>query len=204
MEAKAKLLGSLLKVQATLNVSKSRLNSFGGYAFRNCEDILEAVKPLLKQHELHMFISDEVRIVGDRFYVVATVTITDGESTHTVNGWAREPDIKKGSDPSQITGAASSYARKCALNGMFLIDDSQDVDTVEYRTEASKKAKQAVKAEIKNFDAVLKTFTSDAAESESVEELQAAFKIVWKELSGSSHQQKAKEVYDTRKAEIES
>lgn len=202
--SKAKLLSALLKVQATLNVQKTRLNTFGGYNFRNCEDILESLKPLLKQHEVNLFITDSVEMVGDRFYVVATATITDGESIHEVKGWAREPDIKKGSDPSQITGAASSYARKYALNGMFLIDDSQDVDTVEYRHEASKKAKQAVKEEIKNLDEVLSKFVSEAAECESVEQLQASFKEVWKELSGSSQQQKAKEVYDIRKSELES
>jgi hypothetical protein len=112
-----------------LKAPKNRKNSFGGYNYRSCEDILEAVKPLLKKHSLSLRISDEPLLVGTYNYIKATATISDGEQTVEVSAVARETETKKGMDASQITGAASSYARKYALNGLFLIDDSQDADT---------------------------------------------------------------------------
>jgi hypothetical protein len=118
----------LLKIQTELKAPKNQHNSFGGYNYRSCEDILEAVKPLLKDNDLTMSISDDIVMLGDRYYVKATVTISDGKVEHSVNAFARETLSKKKSDDSQITGAASSYARKYALNGMFLIDDTKDAD----------------------------------------------------------------------------
>ena len=112
-----------------LKAPKSQYNSFGKYNYRNCEDILEAVKPLLNEHKLYINISDTVEHVGDRYYIKATVTVSDGESTITSQAYAREEESKKGMDGSQVTGASSSYARKYALNGMFAIDDTKDSDT---------------------------------------------------------------------------
>ena len=117
-------------IQANLNAPKGQYNSFGGYAYRSAEDILNAVKPLLGG--LFLSISDDIIQLGDRFYVKATATITDGEHVHTVSAMAREPITKKGMDESQITGATSSYARKYALNGLFGIDDAKDADTDAY------------------------------------------------------------------------
>lgn len=114
-----------------LKAPKNRKNNFGGYNYRSCEDILEAVKPLLKKHGLSLRISDEPLLVGTYNYIKAAATISDGDQTIEVSAVARETETKKGMDASQITGAASSYARKYALNGLFLIDDSQDADTAE-------------------------------------------------------------------------
>ncbi len=117
-------------IQSELNVPKNLENKFAGYKYRSCEGILEAVKPLLEKHECFMYITDCIEMVGDRIYIVATVRIKDKDGVETESkGYAREPLNKKGQDESQITGAASSYARKYALNGLFLIDDTKDADT---------------------------------------------------------------------------
>jgi len=119
----------LASVQAELKAPKGQFNSFGKYKYRSCEDILEAVKPLLHKYELGMSINDDMMEVGGRVYVMATVTIFDYDGNlHSVSASAREEDSKKGMDASQVTGATSSYARKYALNGMFLIDDTKDSD----------------------------------------------------------------------------
>ena len=118
----------LIAVQAALKAPKGQFNSFGGYKYRSCEDILEAVKPLLLEQGLQLTITDEPVEVGGRIYIKATATVTDGSEAVTVSGYAREAESKKGQDESQITGSASSYARKYALNGLFLIDDTKDAD----------------------------------------------------------------------------
>lgn len=125
------MLDLLANIQKTLNAPKGQYNNFGKYSYRSCEDILTAVKPLL--NGLALTISDEVVVLGDRFYIKATASITDGNSVKEVDGWAREPLNKKGMDESQITGAASSYARKYALNGLFCIDDAKDADSDQHR-----------------------------------------------------------------------
>ena len=122
----------LAKIQETLNAPKGQYNSFGRYNYRSCEDILEAVKPLLG--DLTLTLSDSIEVVGlnaERVYVKATAKISDGEHTLEVSAFARESDSKKGMDSSQLTGSTSSYARKYALNGLFLIDDNKDADTDE-------------------------------------------------------------------------
>ena len=116
-------------IQMRLKAPKSQYNNFGKYNYRNCEDILEAVKPLLNEHKLYINISDTVEHVGDRYYIKATVTVSDGENNIVSQAYAREEESKKGMDGSQVTGASSSYARKYALNGMFAIDDTKDSDT---------------------------------------------------------------------------
>lgn len=132
---------ALIKIQSELVATKSQYNSFGKYYYRSCEDILEAVKPLLSKYGAELTISDDVVSVGDRVYVKATVSITDGKETKTVTAFAREPLDRKGQDSSQITGATSSYARKYALNGLFLIDDNKDADTDENRNESDARSK---------------------------------------------------------------
>jgi len=117
----------LVKIQQELKAPKSQYNSFGKYNYRNCEDILEAVKPLLEGCTLTLH--DNIQQVGDRYYVVAKVVLSDGEDQIENVAFARESEIKTGMDSAQITGAASSYARKYALNGLFLIDDTRDPDT---------------------------------------------------------------------------
>ncbi len=124
------VLKKLQLIQSGLVVQKLQRNNFGKYNYRSLEDINQALKPLLKEHGLSVFWSDEIKAIGDRVYIKATCTITDGESSHSVDGWAREPMVKKGMDESQITGTASSYARKYAANGLFLIDDNSDPDSL--------------------------------------------------------------------------
>ena len=118
----------LIEIQAELKAPKSQFNKFGGYNYRNCEDILEAVKPLCAKHEIVPLLSDEIVMIGDRFYIKATAKVTDGKDEIATTAYARESKDKKGMDESQITGSASSYARKYALNGLFCIDDTKDAD----------------------------------------------------------------------------
>lgn len=129
----SKLMRELTRVQQELKAPKGQLNKFGGYRYRSCEDILEAVKPLLGSSSITL--SDEIVEMGGRVYVRATATfwVDSGDDSkddefQSVCAYAREPESKKGADASQITGAASSYARKYALNGLFLIDDTRDAD----------------------------------------------------------------------------
>jgi hypothetical protein len=120
---------NLVKIQAELKVPKNQTNAFGKYKYRSAEDIIEAVKPILNKYGTALVISDEVVQVGDRIYIKATATLLDNTDNHiSVNGWAREEEVKKGMDAAQISGAASSYARKYALNGLFAIDDTKDAD----------------------------------------------------------------------------
>lgn len=122
---------ALLAVQSELKVGKERHNNFGGFSYRSCSDILEAVKPLLKKHGLVLTLTDSILQLGERFYVEAEASIRScGTDTdcETSTGYAREELSKKGMDSAQVTGSASSYARKYALNGLFLIDDSRDAD----------------------------------------------------------------------------
>lgn len=127
-------------IQMCLKVPKGQMNNFGGYKYRSCEDIVEAVKPLLAKHGLSLNISDEIIHIGDRYYVKATASIVNaaGEQVEFSEGWAREEETKKGMDASQITGAASSYARKYALNGLLGIDDTKDADSHENSESATK------------------------------------------------------------------
>lgn len=128
-------MDSLKNIQAELKAPKNQYNKFGNYAYRSAEDILEAVKPLLAKYNSMLTISDEIIEVGGRVYVKAICTFTDDKgSSLTTSAYAREPESKKGADESQITGAASSYARKYALNGLFLIDDTKDADTNAYQS----------------------------------------------------------------------
>lgn len=124
---------TLLEIQVELKAPKSQYNKFGGYKYRSTEDILQAVKPLLKKYGDSLDLSDEPVLIGDWHYIKATAAFKDKDGNNTVvTGYAREAANKKGMDDSQITGTASSYARKYALNGLFLIDDTKDADTDEY------------------------------------------------------------------------
>lgn len=141
------IYAALLAVQRDLRAPKNQTNKFGGYMFRSAEDIIEAAKPILADVGLVLKMSDEVVAIGDRVYIKATATVIDiatGDSESTV-AYAREQLSKKGSDESQITGAASSYARKYALNGLFAIDDNKDADTNEYAAQTSQNGSQQAK-----------------------------------------------------------
>ena len=148
-----KIHEKLITVQKNLVAPKSNYNNFGKYKYRSAEDILEAVKPLNAENGLLLTISDEPLLIGDWHYIKATASITDGNESVTVTAYARESLNKKGMDDSQITGTASSYARKYALNGLYLIDDTKDADTDEYRNQGNKApaVKSATQAEIGNL-----------------------------------------------------
>ncbi len=135
----------LLKIQMELKAPKNQTNSFGGYNYRSCEDIFEAVKPLLQEEGLVLRVTDELVNIGERYYIKATAILTNGNDTIENVAYAREEETKKGMDGSQITGASSSYARKYALNGLFLIDDVKDSDTTNMGEEPTlEKAKEYV------------------------------------------------------------
>lgn len=131
-------------IQQELIAPKNQYNSFGKYNYRSCEDILEGLKPFLNKLKVAVTVSDEIVMIGDRFYVKATATIYDCEDAGCINNvaYARESDDKKGMDASQVTGATSSYARKYALNGLFCIDDVKDADTRDNRQQEAKEQKK--------------------------------------------------------------
>ena len=140
------LLTKLSKVQQELKAPKNQYNTFGKYAFRNAEDIVEAVKPLLFEHGLVMTMSDSMVNLGNRYYVEATVTVQNASDSIQVTGMACEEESLKGMIAAQITGGASSYARKYALNGMFCIDDTKDADSNEHREQVKNTPTTAPKA----------------------------------------------------------
>lgn len=119
---------TLAKLQSLIKAPKGQFNAFGKYKYRSCEDIVEAVKPIINKAGYHLTLSDEVVEAGGRVYIKATATLSNGTNTYQSTSFAREEETKKGMDAAQITGSASSYARKYALNGLFAIDDTKDSD----------------------------------------------------------------------------
>ena len=133
----------LMLIQSKLKAPKGQYNSFGKYKYRSAEDILEAVKPLLAEHNCILTLKDDLVELGGRFYIRATAKLTNKElKSIETYAFAREDESKKGMDGSQITGTASSYARKYALNGLFLIDDTKDADTDEYKKQTTRQPKK--------------------------------------------------------------
>ena len=137
----------IVLLQNELYAPKNQYNKFGGYAYRNCEDIYNAVKPLLQKYLMTLRMTDKIELIGDRFYVSTTAILEDAISGEMVfnTAYAREEETKKGQDGSQITGASSSYARKYALNGLFLIDDVKDSDTTNTETKVPFKNEDIMK-----------------------------------------------------------
>ena len=142
----------IVAIQSELKAPKNQFNSFGKYKYRSCEDILEGVKPLLKKYELMQTIEDNIVQIGGRYYIVAKVSVIGNGTEHSVTAFAREPENKKGMDESQITGTASSYARKYALNGMWLIDDTKDADTDEHQQQKQGKKKPVLNSKNKRWE----------------------------------------------------
>lgn len=147
-------------VQNTLKAPKNQRNNFGNYNYRSCEDILEAVKPLLAAQNLVLTVCDDIVQVGDRYYIKATATITDGVNKLENSAFAREEESKKGMDASQLTGATSSYARKYALNGLLCIDDTKDADATNTHGKEEKPKKAEMTKEEK--DAFVKNKVDEA------------------------------------------
>ena len=146
----------LVKIQSELKAAKNQRNNFGKYNYRSCEDILESVKPLLKEAELTLIVTDKIVLIGERYYVEATATLYGDGEPIVSTAFAREAENKKGMDSAQVTGATSSYARKYALNGLFAIDDSKDVDTDEHHKQTDGN-KPATKPKAKLDEKQLKT-----------------------------------------------
>lgn len=145
-----KINEKLSLIQSEIRVNKGLYNSFGKYHYRNFESICEAAKPLMQKYKCSLAVSDDIVLVGDRVYVKATATLSDAETGESVSAtaFAREPEDKKGMSSEQITGSASSYARKYAAGGLFLLDDNKDADTNEY------KQQQDAAAELENLEAL--------------------------------------------------
>ena len=161
-------------IQHKLKAPKGQYNSFGKYNYRSCEDILEGVKPLLKEHNLALLIDDEIVQIGERYYVKATAKITDGREFVSATAYAREPDAKKGMDESQITGATSSYARKYALNALLCIDDTKDADTMDN----SKKPVQQTQETVYNWNSLkARAVQGGISEEELVHYVTETFKV---------------------------
>lgn len=171
----------LHKIQKELKVGKGNRNEFGKYNYRNCSDILEAVKPLLPDG-YSLLLSDDIVLIGERYYVKATAILSNGKESSVVTAFARESFDKKGMDDSQITGAASSYARKYALNGLFAIDDTKDADGMDNSGHDTKKDSD-VKADVQYQATVDKHLDSLVAirDALAIEDYSTA-KEAWREL----------------------
>jgi hypothetical protein len=153
----------LAKIQQELKVHKAQKNTFGNYNYRSLEDIQEALKPLISENKVALVISDQIKLIGDRYYVEATASLIDCEkedSEISVTAYARESAVKKGMDESQITGASSSYARKYALNGLFAIDDTKDADSMDNSDQGASTSFNKTKYE--GFGKVIKKWVDDS------------------------------------------
>lgn len=184
------LVAKLEQIQKTLNAPKNQKNTFGGYNYRSCEDILMAVKPLLDGAVI--VVTDDLVVLGDRFYVKATASITDGGATISATAYARESAAKKGMDESQITGSASSYARKYALNGLLLIDDNKDADHSDNRDQggasnAASQQRSQVRAANQGRPFDLNAALDWIGLSESPEEARERGKSVWERANKADH-----------------
>ena len=158
MEENLSLVQKVVLVQDELKAPKGQFNKFGNYKYRSCEDIVESVKPILKKYGIMLNISDELVLIGDRYYVKAVAGLTDGTDVIQSVAFAREPQDLKGMSESQITGTASSYARKYALNGLLAIDDTKDPDIDEFANQTGQEEKKATPNQIKKL---LETYTGD-------------------------------------------
>ena len=182
-------MSELLHIQQTLKAPKGQFNGFGKYKYRSCEDILEALKAPLRATECYIVISDDIVLVGDRYYIKATVELKkDGKLLESASAFARESLDKKGMDGSQITGTSSSYARKYALNGLFAIDDTKDADTNESAPEA--KAVD-IMSEIKMI-----------TDAQSIAELVKVWSTVGNKFKGKKELKDLIKAKDTRKSQL--
>lgn len=174
-----KIYKQLRELQAELKAPKNQRNKFGNYNYRSAEDILEALKPLAVNHGLTFMVTDSLECVGERYYVRAEVDVynDEGESLQSV-AYAREEENKKGMDGSQVTGAASSYARKYALNGLLLIDDTKDADatnTHDSKPETTSDSKQAVNAEENIMDKAVAYIKSQTDKQKAYDAIEAKY-----------------------------
>lgn len=178
----------IVAIQSELKAPKGQYNSFGKYNYRSCEDILEGVKPLLAKHGLVLTIQDSIELIGDRYYVKATATITDGKENVSTSAYARESLDKKGMDASQVTGATSSYARKYALNGLLAIDDTKDADTMDN----SKKPVQQTQETVYNWQTLKARATQGGISEDDLKHyLKDTLKVTGTDSMTQEHYQQA-------------
>lgn len=178
----------IVSIQSELKAPKGQYNSFGKYNYRSCEDILEGVKPLLAKHGLVLTIRDGIELIGDRYYVKATATITDGKEQLSTDAYARESLDKKGMDASQVTGSTSSYARKYALNGLLAIDDTKDADTMDN----SKKPVQQTQETVYNWQTLKARATQGGISEDDLKHyLKDTLKVTGTDSMTQEHYQQA-------------
>lgn len=192
----------LAEIQAKLKAPKGQYNSFGKYHYRSAEDILEAVKKVVNPMGFSITLTDRVTEIGGRIYVEATATLFNGELEYSATGLAREEETKKGMDGAQVTGAASSYSRKYALNGLFAIDDTKDSDaTNDHGKPQESKPKQAAPVDTAqiSFDDQFKLLIQQTAGANTIDKLNS----VWLTLSAAAKENKEiKQLFSNRKADI--
>lgn len=176
---------TLAWIQAQVRAPKGQFNAFGKYKYRSAEDILEAVKVVINPIGYYLTINDQVVQLGDRFYVVAHVELTNGFNRYTATAYAREEDAKKGMDGAQVTGAASSYARKYALSGLFALDDTKDADATNTHGKEAQTADQ---------------WAAELAACRSQADLLALYGKYKDQVEGSAY---VKAAFSTRKKELQ-
>lgn len=196
-------LSELVYIQSNLKAPKNQRNNFGGYNYRSCEDIMEAVKPLLKEVNCSLTLSDEIVQVSDRIYVKATATLkTPSGEIYQNTAFAREALAKKGMDESQVTGAASSYARKYALNGLFCIDDTKDADALNVNKEYTQPVQQqttklaAVQQAVTVFDGTVASVITSAKTMEQLTQ-------VWNYYPGLQQNKEFRDAWAAQRGLIE-
>lgn len=196
-------LSELVYIQSNLKAPKNQRNNFGGYNYRSCEDIMEAVKPLLKEVNCSLTLSDEIVQVSDRIYVKATATLkTPSGEIYQNTAFAREALAKKGMDESQVTGAASSYARKYALNGLFCIDDTKDADALNVNKEYTQPVQQqttklaAVQQAVTVFDGTVASVITGAKTMEQLTQ-------VWNYYPGLQQNKEFRDAWAAQRGLIE-
>ena len=192
---------SLSEIQTRLRAPKGQTNSFAGFKYRSCEDILEAVKPLLAEYGMAILLNDSVEAIGERIYVKATATLVSEKQTiASVSAYARESEVKKGMDDSQLTGTASSYARKYALNGLFAIDDAKDADTDEFSkppVSAGKRNRfiKAINEAINSADTLKAQEVADELKEEDLESPNAKAYIINQYVESEHNGEKRMEIF---------
>ena len=190
----------LIAIQSELKAPKNQMNKFGGYHYRSAEDILEAVKPHLAKHSCTLIISDTIEMLGNRFYIKATAKLANSAGVVVeTTAYAREEEIKKGMDASQITGATSSYARKYALNGLFCIDDTRDADATNTHGKEVAQAKVAPAPQAQpNEELSLAGLLADFLQCNDRPALVAA----WNKYKNTEYEGQAREELRKRKVEL--
>jgi hypothetical protein len=196
-----KQINPLAEIQAKLKAPKGQFNSFGKYHYRSAEDILEAVKKVVNPMGFSITLTDQVAEIGGRIYVQAMATLFNGELEYSATGFAREEETKKGMDGSQITGAASSYARKYALNGLFAIDDTKDSDATNDhgKSQESKPQAKTGMPVPSNFDIQFEYLISEVKKATNNNQLM----VIWSTLStDAKSNQEIKQLFNHRKTEL--